>query len=315
MIYIINIMSWIYFFVFGLISSLIGFSWTIPFIMFIPFKIRLYRITSEKSIRAIMKRIKKKSSVCLNNEDPEGFFIGKYYIGHINELSDDNMTPNIYLLSSEKKYKELTKCKEHDINDCEDIKIKSRITVYEREGNYEYLFYTKRKLNITKFIPRDEQQVIIDKIIENYQKNKVTTVYLHGKTGTGKTFITLLLAKHFRSDYCKSFNPSEPGDTLSKIYGRMKVSENCPGIISLEEADRIIDAIHNQKINKHKNIPIQTYDKSGWNMLLDDINLGFYPNLIFILTSNLSPDVINSWDPSYLREKRINLVFELKDKS
>lgn len=66
-----------------------------------------------------------------------------------------------------------------------------------------------------------------------------------------------------------------------------------------------------KKIIRHKNIPIQTYDKSGWNMLLDDINLGYYPNLIFILTSNIPPHTINNMDPSYLRNKRINLIFEL----
>ena len=94
---------------------------------------------------------------------------------------------------------------------------------------------------------------------------------------------------------------------------KMKTSNSRPGIVALEEADRIINAVHNQSIAKHKNIPIQTYDKSGWNMLLDDINLGYYPNLIFILTSNISPKDINLLDPSYLRSKRINLIFNLND--
>ena len=48
------------------------------------------------------------------------------------------------------------------------------------------------------------------------------------------------------------------------------------------------------KIVQHKNVLIQICEKSDWNGMLDKItDLGFYPHLILILTSNILLEKIN----------------------
>jgi hypothetical protein len=54
-------------------------------------------------------------------------------------------------------------------------------------------------------------------------------------------------------------------------------------------------------------------DKSDWNSMLDKVtDLGFYPNLILILTSNVTIDAIHELDPSILREGRIDKAYHMK---
>lgn len=53
-------------------------------------------------------------------------------------------------------------------------------------------------------------------------------------------------------------------------------------------------------------------DKSDWNSTLDKVSdLGFYPNLILILTSNISRDDIHKKDASMLRDGRIDKAYHM----
>jgi hypothetical protein len=45
--------------------------------------------------------------------------------------------------------------------------------------------------------------------------------------------------------------------------------------------------------------------------MLDEIQRGMYPNIILLLTSNKTPDFIRSLDPSYIRDGRVDLTFEM----
>ena len=78
----------------------------------------------------------------------------------------------------------------------------------------------------------------------------------------------------------------------------------------------LLNRIHLQLILPHKHIPIQIIDKRTWNDFLDDINIGFYPYLILIMTSNISnEDIGKKYDISYLRENRIHLSYKLMKNS
>ena len=71
-------------------------------------------------------------------------------------------------------------------------------------------------------------------------------------------------------------------------------------------------AIHSG-ITPHKNLPIQAANKAGWNQFLDEIQIGMYPHLILILTTNKTPDFIHTLDPSYIRTKRVDNIYHLED--
>ena len=53
-------------------------------------------------------------------------------------------------------------------------------------------------------------------------------------------------------------------------------------------------------------------NKTGWNTLLDKIQLGIYPNVILLLTSNMDVKKINQMmDESYLRKGRMDIIASL----
>ena len=119
-----------------------------------------------------------------------------------------------------------------------------------------------------------------------------------------------MLTNHYTSSYCKNIKFWKPGETLANLHVEVDPTEDKPLIILLNEIDIPLVSI-TEGIPDHKNIDISIQDKSGWNDLFDDIQIGIYPNIIVLLTSNKTPTFINELDQSYLREGRIDLIFEV----
>ena len=191
---------------------------------------------------------------------------------------------------------------------------KEEITIYERKGNFFWMEYSKRQFNVTHFRMRENQEKIIDDMSMYYINSRTNncTSLIYGEPGSGKSMIPILLAKKWMSTIVRTFNPSEPGDSISSLYNEVNPSEDKPLIIVLDEVDIMIDKIHHNKIIPHKHIPTQVQDKTSWNRFLDDFNLGLFPYVILVLTSNLSADSIKiKYDPSYIREGRVNISIQL----
>ena len=74
--------------------------------------------------------------------------------------------------------------------------------------------------------------------------------------------------------------------------------------------DFIIDKLG--KIQPHKHIPIEVKSKTGWNGLLDELQMFLYPHMILFLISNKPPQYINSITPSYIREGRVNNIYNVE---
>jgi deoxyadenosine/deoxycytidine kinase len=136
---------------------------------------------------------------------------------------------------------------------------------------------------------------------------------ISGKQGIGKSTMGILLANKLKGSLCKTYSPIEPGNKLESLYNKVDPTFNNPLIILLDEFDILIDAFHNNNIILHKNIPIEVHNKITWNSLFDDIKLKLYPNIIVLLTSNLSKEDIEKKykDKSYIREGRINMYHSL----
>ena len=86
-----------------------------------------------------------------------------------------------------------------------------------------------------------------------------------------------------------------------------------PLILVLEEFDSIIDKLG--KIQPHKHIPIEVKNKTGWNGLLDELQMLLYPNMILFLISNKDPEYINSIDTSYIRKGRVDNIYNVNKDS
>lgn len=220
---------------------------------------------------------------------------------------------------------------------------KKKLVIFSRLGNnYAWLDYTKSYFDCEKrFEVRkgSAQQAIIDDIVLKIQSHREETkaegdalqstqtkqtkqrqkqrqrqkrpsnFFIYGSPGSGKSTIALIVANTLNGSLCKDFTPTDPGDNLPNLIQSVEPTESCPLIICNDEADTMIFRAHNSLIPKHKNIPVAVYDKRSMNKFREDIE--FYENVYYIETSNVSKDVIDSWDPSYLREGRVDAFYEM----
>jgi len=131
-------------------------------------------------------------------------------------------------------------------------------------------------------------------------------------TGTGKSTIGLLIAKELNGSYCHEFNPTEPGDSFTNLLRDTEQNDddlNGPLVVVMEEIDIMIKNIHESKIARHNKITTAVHSKSTFNTFLDDMI--FYKNIIIIMTSNVSKEVIDTVDPSYIRSGRVNAYYTM----
>lgn len=271
-----------------------------------------YKISNDKNVSLVLKRLPKRSNIITENE-MSGWIWGWPYIGYI---TNEQFGRNIQIFTTKNFYKKISESNnEIDIIDEENnekIKKEKGVKLWYILGNYYHFMFSSRKIHLPKFNDNIHQKNIIDDIIKYYKHNKKCVTYISGKSGTGKSTIALLLAKKINGSICYDFNPTEPGNNFELLYNSVQPIETKPLIVIIEEFDILMTNIHENKIMMHKSSPTQIYDKRTYNTFMDFINLKIYPHVIFILTSNKIIDEINNMDPSYLRNGRINLNYNLE---
>jgi len=309
---------WEYILLTGLYSASI--IWTIPFLLFSLFGIKLYKVSDKETFTKISSKIKNASMID-DKDKPLGIFIGKYYVGIFSNEGSKEGKQLLYIICSNTIYDVLIG-KSNKLLENNSLENKEEIiSVYDRRGNYFWMEYIKRTLTVSQFTSTEKQKNIIDDIslfyfsINNLHNRVVA--YISGEPGSGKSMISILMTKILNGNLVKTFNPTEPGDNFATLYASISPTKENPLIVVLDEVDIHLDRIHLQRIVPHKHIPIQIIDKRTWNDFLDDINIGFYPYLILIMTSNIPKEDIGSkYDISYLRENRVHLSYKLmKDNS
>lgn len=314
------------------ISSIMAIGWSFPFIIAPLIGMQFY-IISEHKVTRLLKKLPKYSSL-LSNDEADGWIVGWPFIGYIfTKEKDGGKQLELYLFTTKKyfasKIKEISTINnDHESNtNSINIQNKPKIRILDREGTYSWFHYSKRiTSDMQCFIARPNQQVIIDNIMEYYNKNRNAVILLHGEKGIGKSMIPILLAKQFTNldinkknieaeddivSYCDTFNPTDPGDSFITLYNTSYPTKNTPLIIVFEEVDIIIKKIHNNSIERHKNSPIMIRDKTSWNQFFDRFDRKYYPYTIIMMTTNETPDYINKMDLSYIRDGRVNQIFHV----
>jgi hypothetical protein len=312
--------------------------WSFPFILTKIGGFQLYKIKERQKINLLFNKINN-SSIQTDDNKPDGFFFGyventrysfksryrfrnlfdkitglmtNWYIGYIYEKQSNQGDSSIepYLLIKSSNYS-LLFSNENNKNTIEVCVGTDILDLWVRSGTFYWFKYNKINFNVSKFNPKFNQELIINDIITKFKEKNNFVGYVYGPPGTGKSMIGILLAKELKGSIVKTFNPSQPGDCIENLYSMIEPSSEKPLIILFDEFDIMIDSIH-QGITQHKNIPTQITNKTTWNMFFDDFNLGLYQNVIILLTSNVSPDDFKiKYDPSYIREGRINNSYSL----
>jgi hypothetical protein len=279
--------------------------WSLIFLPVSFFGVRLYKISGSNMLKFLSKV---KHASIWNGEKPEGWIIGYPYFGYIQIVcGEKGKSTDLLVLTTTAFHKSMTSNVEIDG--------KCNTKILNREGCYWSMRYESSVHN-TKRSATPKQQSIIDDMINDFNKRQNSVCVLFGEKGTGKSMIPLLLCKELAKKskcvtYTKTFNPTEPNDTLSSLYNTVSPSVDSPLVICLEEFDRIIFSIHNNNVTKNKYIPTQVTDKTGWNIMLDDIDRDIYPHMFFIMTTNKTIDWFNDMDSSYLRNGRVTLSCEV----
>lgn len=250
---------------------------------------------------AIISKKIKWSSMRNEENEPYGFFVGWVFFGYRFETSSN---PYLYCFCTKKTFEEL-----NVIENIEIINTDSEINIYTASSHrYNHKFVNTQIYISHLIVPRHQQKICMNKIIDKFNENNYVTVFINGSYGSGKSSIGLLLAKELNASFCKEIHFIEPNQMMSNLYNQVSPTKEKPLIIMLDEFDIIIEKIHdNNNIIPHKYLRTQVTNKIQWNTLLDDIKF-YYLNIIIILTTNLTrEEFISKYDESYIRKGRVNL--------
>lgn len=184
-------------------------------------------------------------------------------------------------------------------------------------GSKTYGFYNSsvRKICLSNVGPIEflgYQQEAFKEIMHFYKENHFCKTFIYGPPGKGKTYFSYILANMLQCFMTDTYSPTDPGAGFSLLYNRYKSTLTKPLIVVLDEVDILLENIHHNKLEFHKNFKREIYDKTSWNSFIDKIEFGLFPNVILILTSNKTKEEIDMLDKSYLREGRMNLYFNWK---
>ena len=239
------------------------------------------------------------------------------YIEHAKSSSSNgsegvSVQITLYYISKQ-KFKEFTEeIKRDDTQTIKDkpVEIKTVDMLMRTGGSYNY-YYIIMKVPIF-YTEMPAQTAAIDFILKEYNANhRRLSVFIYGIPGTGKSWMTILLALRMNAFYCKKFNPNNQGDQLVPLISRNKPTKEKPLVINHNEVNELIDICHSFKpgtSNSSGSVPL-CYNKQTFNDYCDDFEL-MPENIILCGTSNDTPAQINSLCPSYLRGGRFHIIIE-----
>lgn len=189
---------------------------------------------------------------------------------------------------------------------------KNYIKIYTRQYDQKGVYYNPLRFYTNDLKPMGEQKMVVDRIIEEYRKKQRCVVFLSGPSGSGKSVVGLLLAKELNGNYCHTFNPTDPGDSMGALISQSQIEEcdDAPLVIVLEEADKLINDVHLDAIKSLTPHMVTVRNKSTFNTFLDDMFM--HPRVVLIMTSNTRAEDIDGLDASYLRAGRVHLKMQME---
>jgi len=303
------------------LSTLFGFNLIIsaltqiPWVILIQFTtLRLYSLRKSDECKRVQKKLTNSSHVA-DDGKRIGYSFGKWFVLHLAvepSYEGDGDKYTLIMIATEASYQQLINNNSEEATDTddEDIECEQSIDLWKRLGALYSPYFAKRNVSVKNISPRREQKSIMDDIKSYYDDHGHAVALIYGEPGTGKSVIGILLAKMFESGYCNTLQPWTPGVTLSQLYNEAEPTEDKPLIVMFDEVDVPLMTIH-AGVEPHKCLTTEIANKTGWNKMFDEIDLGLYPNLIIVMTSNKNPDFINALDTCYIRSGRTNVIREM----
>ena len=248
---------------------------------------------------------------------PDGYFINRKCIGYYSHNSYDSVAVSIHIMTTPAYFQTIFETEKTTVSFTTAADVKKpptkilTLTIFSRFGSYTNLFYSRLRIDVQGLQPIGTQTEIVDSVCKLFQAKKRGVVYIHGVSGAGKSTIGLLVACRLNGCYCHTFNPTEPGDTLSQLIRDSEPTDERPTIILMDEANMLIRSVHKGTLQRHKNITTSVFSKSTYNNFFDDLIL--YRNVVIIMTSNEGKETIDKLDPCYLRKGRIDAYYSMME--
>lgn len=291
--------------------------WVAVFLITQFYGVRLYVLKEKAVCQRIQRRLTWSSHVA-DGDKSYGYSVGSGYFASVSiHRTDFGEHYDVWMVATTASYKRL-------IADdaapgptggpigggAQGETVKRSMTIFERVGAFTHVWFKKRSITLQAVTPRPDQDAVLRLIADHQAIRAHTVVYLYGPAGGGKSMLGPMLADRIGGSYCNTLKPWQPGDTLADLYAEAEPSATKPLVVAFDEVDVALMAIH-AGIPSHKTTPILIPDKAGWNRFLDEIDRGLYPHLVLLLTSNRTPDFIRGLDPSYIREGRVDILYEI----
>lgn len=291
--------------------------WVAVFLITQFYGVRLYVLKEKAVCQRIQRRLTWSSHVA-DGDKSYGYSVGSGYFASVSiHRTDFGEHYDVWMVATTASYKRLIA---DDAGPgptggpigggAQGETVKRSMTIFERVGAFTHVWFKKRSITLQAVTPRPDQDAVLRLIADHQAIRAHTVVYLYGPAGGGKSMLGPMLADRIGGSYCNTLKPWQPGDTLADLYAEAEPSATKPLVVAFDEVDVALMAIH-AGIPSHKTTPILIPDKAGWNRFLDEIDRGLYPHLVLLLTSNRTPDFIRGLDPSYIREGRVDILYEI----
>lgn len=299
------------------LGSMIG-AWTLPFLLARFIRCSLNKLSGQR-MQQFLKTVTWAS--VWNNEEPEGFVVGRWYIGYVyeNHGPRGEVTNKMWLFCSRRFYN-IHIAKTEVAADAADTgestpRMAKQVQLCELDGNAVWnLHFITRSIPVTDLDPRTQQQNAINTIMETYKKMGYVVALLYGEPGKGKSMISLFLAKWLlglkdikKVTLVDTFFPFQPGNQFSTLYTKVSPSKDSPLIVVVEEVDIGLLQMHTGTLVTHRDVPTMLSSKTAWSLFFDRFDRKQYPWVYFIMTSNKHASWFDELDASYMRAGRVNL--------
>ena len=281
--------------------------WVAVFLLTQYIGLSLHVLKDRDTCIRVQKRLTRSSHIADGGKN-YGYSVGWGFIASISVTSTDNgITYDCWILCTAAAFKALTE----DVSSSSSSSSSASMTIYQRLGPLWNPWFKKRTIPVESWAPRAEQVTILDAIQAHQMAKRHTVCYIHGPPGSGKSMIGLMLAERLKGSYCNTLKPWQPGDALGSLHNEVEPTAEAPLIVAFDEVDGVLVRVHTGAILPHKNFTTEIIDKASWNQFFDNIHRGMFPHLIVVMTSNRGPEFVRALCPSYLREGRVDIVFEL----
>lgn len=150
-----------------LISGSLAICWSLPFIVFTFFGLQFYKVSGQKLVK-MLKNLPKRSSIA-SDDNIEGWVLGYPYIGFIKTetTQQGGEKKELFILTTKHFFKKISDGEDKtDLNDNTNT-----LVLWERNGNFFHLWYTKRNFQVTSVQPRSSQILSIDLMLSFYQSH------------------------------------------------------------------------------------------------------------------------------------------------